>query len=70
MKQYMVFNIGCMECGVSSNVVGIFTDYKKAEQIKNACLIKYNWREYGQNDFQIFELPPLNKINKEYDVIL
>lgn len=42
MKKYMVFNI---ECSVSSNIVGIFTSPKKAEQIVTKCIEKYNWRE-------------------------
>lgn len=65
-KQYIVFNIGCLECKVSSNIVGVFDDAKKAEQIKNMCKENFSWREGGQNDFQVFELPPLNQITEEY----
>ena len=30
MKRYIVVNIGCIECGVSSNIVGVFYDDIKA----------------------------------------
>ena len=64
--KYLVFNIGCIECGVSSNVVGIFEDKNRAEEIVEQCDKHYYWRYGGDNQFEIFELPELNIINKEY----
>lgn len=34
---YLVMNIGCIDCGVSSAVVGVFADKSKAELIAEAC---------------------------------
>jgi len=66
---YLVMNIGCMECEVSSNVVGIFTDKETAVSVANKCQEKYNWRESGDNDFVVFDMPSnLNVINEEYDI--
>ncbi len=57
MAKYMVFNIGCIECGVSSNVVGLFTDKAKADALAHTLRDTHGWREGGQNAFRVFELP-------------
>lgn len=33
---YIVFNIGCIECGVSSAIVGIFKKKECAEKVAEA----------------------------------
>lgn len=63
---YVVVNIGCLECGVSSNIVGVFSDEKEAERIARICHTHYNWREGGQNSFQVFKLPEPGAIHEEY----
>lgn len=63
---YVVVNIGCIECGVSSAIVGLFADKNKAEDIATKCQKLYAWREGGQNDFEVFELLEPEKIAKEY----
>lgn len=55
-KPWMVFNVGCIECGVSSNVVGFYSTKKEAEQIAQACEDQLHWREGGQNAFEVFDL--------------
>ena len=65
-KKYIVVNIGCIECGVSSNIVGVFDDKEKADAVAAICAAKYNWREGGQNSFEVFEMPELNVVNSEY----
>jgi hypothetical protein len=67
--KYIVVNIGCIECGVSSNIVGVFDNKEKAELITNKCINDYSWREGGQNNFQMFEMPKINTINIEYSDI-
>jgi hypothetical protein len=67
MAKYMVFNIGCIECGVSSNVVGLFTDKAKADALAHTLPDTHGWREGGQNSFRVFELPEQdNVITEEY----
>lgn len=66
MKKYIVVNIGCIECGVSSNIVGVFDNKEKADDISAICNEKYDWREGGQNSFEVFEMPELNVVNPEY----
>lgn len=63
---YLVMNIGCIECGVSSNVVGIFEDKNKAVALAEEFDSKFSWRQGGQNSFEVFELPGVGVINDEY----
>jgi hypothetical protein len=71
MKKYIVVDIGCLECGVSSGLVGIFTDKIKAESIahrldsSNAC-----WIDGGQHSFQMFETLEDNVISDSYSEYL
>lgn len=61
--KYVLVDIGCIECGEKSSVLGIFDDLDEAYKIGNQCK-KYqeeNWR--GQHSFEIFE------VNKENELI-
>lgn len=68
--KYLVFNIGCIECGVSSNVVGVFED--EIEANKYANMLKeskdFSWREGGQNSYEVFPMPEDFFINDEYKI--
>ena len=65
---WLVMNIGCIECGVSSKIVGVFSDEKKASEVAIACHKKYSWREGGQNEFEVFEMPGAEVVDPEYDL--
>lgn len=66
MSQYIVVNIGCIECGVSSNIVGAFDNDIKANEIAAKLNDTHGWREGGQNSYEVFPMPELNVINEEY----
>lgn len=66
MSKYIVVNIGCIECGVSSNIVGVFDDDIKANEIAAKLNDTHEWREGGQNSYEVFPMPELNVINEEY----
>jgi hypothetical protein len=68
-KKYIVVNIGCIECGVTSDIVGVFADKKRANDVADACCDKYGWREGGQNTFEVFDLPEPETINPDYSEI-
>jgi len=55
-KPWMVFNVGCIECGVSSAVVGFYRTQEEANQVAQACEDELHWREGGQNSFEVFNL--------------
>jgi hypothetical protein len=63
---YMVFNIGCIECGVSSKIVGLFADKVKADAVASFCDDAHGWREGGQNSYEVFELPAPEVVDEEY----
>ena len=52
----MVFNVGCIECGVSSNVVGFFSTEAEADAIAEKLDDVLGWREGGQNSFEVFDI--------------
>ena len=56
MKRYMVFNIGCIECGVDSDVVGLYDTEEEANKVAEVCQDKLHWRQSGQNHFAVFDL--------------
>lgn len=66
LKAWVVVNIGCIECGVSSNIVGVFTDKAEAERVTEELDDRMSLREGGQNAFEVFPMPPLNVVAEEY----
>jgi len=70
MSKFIVVNIGCLECGVSSNIVGVFDSEETANNVAYEASKYYDWREGGQNDFCVFPMPEFNKINKRYSLLI
>lgn len=68
IDMYLVMNIGCIECGVSSQVVGVFETEEQAKEIAKKFDEKYSWREGGQNSFEVFPVPEAGVINSEYEL--
>ena len=55
---YIVMDIGCLECGVSTEVVGVFDTREAAEAARDARTEETkNWREGGQTSAEVFEWP-------------
>lgn len=63
---WLLMNIGCIECGVSSNVVGIFKTEAEAQALADILLEKADWREGGQNDYRVFPLAEGFWVKDEY----
>lgn len=53
---YLVFNVGCIECGVSSDVVGVYDSRAEADHVAERLGDCLHWREGGQNSFEVFSL--------------
>ncbi len=70
MKKWMVFNIGCIECGVSSNIVGIYPTKEQADIIASKLNEKGEWRRRGQNYYEVYSLSEDFFENEEYTEIL
>lgn len=64
---YVAVDIGCIECGEPSNVIGIFTNKEQAKAICEEYKRRYDEHHSGQHEFEIFEVPKINEIiNIEY----
>lgn len=66
---FIVVNIGCLECGVSSNIVGVFDDQARADAEAARCDKNFGWREGGQNSFEVFPMPEMNPVAEEYKAV-
>lgn len=64
--RWLCFNIGCIECGVSSAVVGVFESREVAQAHADRLQETHNWREGGQNAFKVFELPAPGIVAEQY----
>ncbi len=55
--KYLAFDIGCIECGEKSRVIGVFDTRKKAQNSADKAekIQRENWE--GQHYFEVFELP-------------
>lgn len=63
---FILVNIGCIECGVSSNIVGMFSSEEKAKELATALDKSHGWRDGGQNCFEVFPAPVPETIADEY----
>lgn len=64
MKYYVLVDIGCIECGEESAVIGIYTNKKKAQRIKREYEKRQRENWYGQHYFEIFEIDEIDKTYK------
>lgn len=63
---WILVNIGCLECGISSNIVGVFANKAEADAIAAMLNESLAWREGGQNSFEVFPMPEPETIADEY----
>jgi hypothetical protein len=63
---YILVNIGCIECGVSTQIVGVFRDESNANKLRDILAKTHNWREGGQNSFEVFQMPELDVVHPDY----
>lgn len=62
MMDYIVIDIGCLECEIESKIVGKYFSKEKAEKIAKELLAKHRSScdvlyEYKDHDFKVFEIP-------------
>jgi hypothetical protein len=59
VSKFLTFDIGCIECGESSDVVGIYETREQAEQAQRARAegdSNGNYFSGGQHRVEVFEL--------------
>lgn len=60
-KLFVAVDIGCIECGEQSSVLGVFDNEEAAELVRDKAQKKQSKEWKGQHDFQVFEVPGLNQ---------
>lgn len=63
---FILVNIGCIECGVSTQIVGVFSTEEKANELAEKLGKEYGCREGGKNAFEVFPMPEIDIVNSEY----
>lgn len=55
MNKYMVFDVGCIECGEPSRIVGFFATIDEAKSARDSASEdqEATWR--GQHSFEIYD---------------
>lgn len=64
-KLFVAVDIGCIECGEESAVLGVFTTEEKAEAVLNDHRIRQNKNWRGQHSFECFEVDGIDVIHKK-----
>ena len=62
LTYYVAVDIGCIECGEASALLGVFAFKIDAER---ACTVHRTWQKanwHGQHEFVVFECNKLNEI--------
>lgn len=62
---YVVIDIGCLECGESSNIVGAYSNKARADSIATRLNKNLSFTT-GQHAYEVFKLPELNTIGAYY----
>ena len=60
---YVAVDIGCIECGEDSAVLGVFDDEKAAQLVCNEHEERQAKDWHGQHYFQVFPIESLNEVN-------
>jgi hypothetical protein len=63
---WIVMDIGCIECGEPSDLVGTFTTEERASAVCKQLNNSSATRQGGQHDFEVFALGAPNVIDAEY----
>lgn len=63
-KLFVAVDVGCIECGEESAVLGVFTSEEKAQEVLNDHMNRQskNWR--GQHSFEFFEIDGIDVVHR------
>lgn len=60
MSYFVAVDIGCIECGESSAVLGVFTDKAQAEEVCNKAKKEQHENWTGEHHFDVYEVAALD----------
>ncbi|WP_078547585.1 DUF7336 domain-containing protein [Litchfieldia alkalitelluris] len=61
---FVVIDIGCTECGESSNLIGIFTSKERAQAAKETYIKVNRLQNNSDHEFFIYQIEELDKIHQ------
>jgi hypothetical protein len=59
---WILVDIGCIECGSDTHIVGVFDDKQRAGTIAEKLSKTMDFHDGGQHHFEVFDMPELNEI--------
>lgn len=59
MSLYVAIDIGCIECGEATRILGIFHDRSRAEEVAIAHSVWQRAHWTGEHRFKVFEIEKL-----------
>lgn len=57
MADWVVFDIGCIECGERSAVIGVYANAEEADAAVEAAYANQTVKEAGSHHYEAFVLP-------------
>lgn len=68
MALFVAVDIGCIECGEKSAVLGVFETKEEAESVCNEHAGRHQEKWDGQHSFEVFRVPAIGVIVRtEYE---
>ena len=58
---WLAFDIGCIECGEGSGVIGVYTTKEAAEAAAKKAAEEQSKDWHGQHSMEVFELPAVQE---------
>lgn len=66
-KLFVAVDIGCIECGEESAVLGVFTSEEKAVEVLKEHYVRQEEHWHGQHSFEVFEVDGVDVVcRREY----
>ena len=62
MTLFVAVDIGCIECGEASAVLGVFTTREQADSVIEDHDKRHQENWIGQHSFEVFEVPDVDEV--------
>ena len=68
--RWLVMDIGCIECGATSEVVGLFKSAMEAETMADVLNKHYSFHDHCQHNYKVFDLKNINGLQEPYTTMI
>ena len=67
-KLYIAVDVGCINCGEKTSVMGVFTEFNKARKVCDEHEERQGNNWHGQHSFEVHEVYGIDQLVRvEYD---